>query len=262
MTRNKPLMYSVEDEPIVLSKQLIETLKNEKRFSDLLALYTFYYYTAKWQGTSQPHATAAFIAEGMGWGIDKVQVVKARLLELGMISNITRHGEDGKIVGHYTKINLFNSSTTPVVSPLVVKSPQKFLINSNNNKLLPVTGVPSDGITHGMFDQFWELYPKHPDKGKALSKWNALCRQDDRPTWKEIKVALLKQIKSERWQNPKYIPHPTTWLNQSRWLDDPEEMISYNREQDDKPKVITEAGERWTLDSDGHYYNKKGVRLL
>lgn len=82
-------------------------------------------------------------------------------------------------------------------------------------------------ITPSMFEKFWSLYPKKVDKGKAKTKWSQLCKKPDRPTWLTIKSAIEAQKKSARWQDSKFIPHPTTWLNQQRWLDDPAEMIDY-----------------------------------
>ena len=85
-------------------------------------------------------------------------------------------------------------------------------------------------ITPSMFDEFWAMYPRKVDKGKAKTKWNQICNKrttdESRPTWGTIKRAIEDQLQSERWQNPRFIPHPTTWLNQQRWLDDPEEMKS------------------------------------
>ena len=88
-------------------------------------------------------------------------------------------------------------------------------------------------ITPAIFDKFWKIYPKHPDKGKALSAWNKLCSKKERPTWVELKKAILSQKETSRWQEKKYIPHPTTWLNQNRWLDDPSEMVSFEKDSDD-----------------------------
>ena len=89
-----------------------------------------------------------------------------------------------------------------------------------------ITQEKNGYITPKLFEDFWELYPKKTDKGKAKNKWEILCtKKENRPVWKEIRKALHDQIKSERWQNKQYIPMPTTWLNQSRWLDDPKEMV-------------------------------------
>ena len=83
-----------------------------------------------------------------------------------------------------------------------------------------------DKVTPSMFHQFWNLYPRKTDKGKAISAWEKLCRKSDtvRPSWEVIENAILAQTKTQRWQEKKFIPHPSTWINNQRWLDDPSEM--------------------------------------
>jgi hypothetical protein len=107
-----------------------------------------------------------------------------------------------------------------------------------------------DFIQSSHFEKFWRVYPKKVDKGKALSKWNSMCSQkkgsSKRPKWNVIKLAILKQKKSERWQDVQFIPHPTTWLNQCRWLDDPGEMKSYSR---DGEETFSQASPQEILES-------------
>ena len=109
------------------------------------------------------------------------------------------------------------------------------LINNNkvnNNKAIDTYAneqestdtALDDKITISDFEKFWRIYPRHPDKGKAYTAWIKLCKKPNRPDWYTIKHAILQQIKSERWSDPEHIPWPTTWLNNSRWLDDPAEM--------------------------------------
>ena len=47
-----------------------------------------------------------------------------------------------------------------------------------------------------------------------------VCKDEN--TFNAIMRGLKKQMKSVEWQNEggKYIPHPTTWLNGERWLDE------------------------------------------
>lgn len=79
-------------------------------------------------------------------------------------------------------------------------------------------------ITPAMFEQWWRLYPRKVDKGKAKTKWGQICNRAQRPTFAQLRDAVNAQIKTDRWRRPQYIPHPTTWLNQERWLDDPAAM--------------------------------------
>ena len=91
-------------------------------------------------------------------------------------------------------------------------------------------------ITPSMFEEMWKLYPRKVDKGAAKTVWLKICNKPlkDRPTWRQIKSSIRRQSMSDRWQDPKFIPHPRTWLNQSRWLDDADEMkiIKYDKEEE------------------------------
>lgn len=63
------------------------------------------------------------------------------------------------------------------------------------------------------FQKFWQAYPRKEAKGaaeKALSKVKV--------SLDVLLNALEKHKKS--WDNPKYIPHPATWLNERRWEDE------------------------------------------
>jgi hypothetical protein len=107
--------------------------------------------------------------------------------------------------------------------------------NNNNTNLLREEDENEDKkelITPKLFERFWNIYPKKVDKGKALKSWNDICtqksKQSIRPEWSTVLRAIRSQIKTERWQNPQYIPHASTWLNQTRWIDDPNEMKSNN----------------------------------
>jgi len=44
-----------------------------------------------------------------------------------------------------------------------------------------------------------------------------------------IMSALRKQKNTEQWlkDNGKFIPHPTTWLNQARWEDEVEDVNDF-----------------------------------
>ena len=87
---------------IILTKETFEILQKVGRdFSDALALYTFYTYTAKWQKTNNIKATTAYTANGMNWTEERVRKIKKILIDKGLISDFVRYGEDNKIMGHY-----------------------------------------------------------------------------------------------------------------------------------------------------------------
>jgi hypothetical protein len=87
--------------------------------------------------------------------------------------------------------------------------------HSSNNK------KKRDQPIDGEFTQFWKVYPRKVGKRSALRVWMKLGK--DRPPLKKILAAIDLQKQSESWQRDggQYIPHPTTWLNQGRWEDEP-----------------------------------------
>ncbi len=67
------------------------------------------------------------------------------------------------------------------------------------------------------FLEFWSQYPKKTGKGAAYKSW-----KKEKPNIETVIQSLLWQRESEQWQTG-FIPLPTTYLNQRRWEDEPEE---------------------------------------
>ena len=71
-----------------------------------------------------------------------------------------------------------------------------------------------------LFDRFWSAYPRHVAKQEALKRFEKLNPSEE--LLETMLKAIEKQKGSEQWtkDNGQYIPHPSTWLNQSRWEDE------------------------------------------
>jgi len=65
------------------------------------------------------------------------------------------------------------------------------------------------------FDLFWSAYPRKTAKGNAENSWKKI--KPDEKLVADIIAAIAKQ--KPNWTDPKFIPHPATWLNGKRWLD-------------------------------------------
>lgn len=63
------------------------------------------------------------------------------------------------------------------------------------------------------FADFWKIYPRRVAKGNAIKAWPG---DEFLPA---IKAALEWQAR-DLWRDPKFIPHPATWLNACRWEDE------------------------------------------
>lgn len=68
------------------------------------------------------------------------------------------------------------------------------------------------------FSEFWNAYPRKVGKDKAWEAW-----QKKAPTLFDCISTLKWQINCQQWTKDggQFIPHPATWINQSRWQDEP-----------------------------------------
>ena len=84
--------------------------------------------------------------------------------------------------------------------------------------------------TDRRFEKFWSVYPRHEGKQDARKAFDKL-KVDD-ALLETMVNAILKQKQSEQWSEPRYIPHPSTWLNGHRWEDEPTRAVG------SKPKLL------------------------
>ena len=75
------------------------------------------------------------------------------------------------------------------------------------------------------FEVFWTAYPRKVGKGAARKVWAKLQPSD------ALVTQMLETLAWQRatWTDPRYIPHPTTWLNQERWTDEPPQMVTLSK---------------------------------
>lgn len=90
------------------------------------------------------------------------------------------------------------------------------------SKTQPIQEAPSPPMgAHGskFFEEFWEAYPRKVGKGSARTAF-------DRAKRKMNLEGILSGLETCKtvWRDgdPKFIPHPATWLNREGWLDEPE----------------------------------------
>lgn len=109
-------------------------------------------------------------------------------------------------------------------------------VNSSKQALAPVDAVspssatasatasthtsPSSAIAEERFARFWKAYPRKEGKKVARQAFKKLKVSDE--LLGQMLEAIKSQQDSENWQkdNGRYIPHPSTWLNQGRWEDE------------------------------------------
>ena len=123
----------IENELIIFTKQTYDAFLKSENPSELIALYSFYYYTAKWQKTNQPKCTTNYAANGLKWSESKIRKFKKELIDLGLIEDIALRDEHNKIAGHYIKLNYILKQSTLKESH-TIENPQCGNSDSVENK--------------------------------------------------------------------------------------------------------------------------------
>lgn len=99
----------------------------------------------------------------------------------------------------------------------ITKTDYKELIQTTE-KSKPRALLADDGCEN--FKAFWSVYPKKA--GKDAAKKAFAKRKFDELAFVKVMEALNEQRFSEQWKKDggQFIPHPATWLNQGRWMDE------------------------------------------
>ncbi len=167
-------------------------------------------------------------------GRDAIQGAIVELEDAGYIRRQQRHDVNGKFAGN--EYVIYEAPLTE--NPLTENPPQ---LNTKSIKYLNNTPpiVPPKGETPAptkkrqrkpkdapdwkpeRFERFWEAYPKHKSKQAAIRAWDALKADDT--TIRNMALGLMRDLQDPQWQNIQFIPHASTWLNQRRWEDEPDE---------------------------------------
>ena len=92
---------------------------------------------------------------------------------------------------------------------------------TSNEVITPLPPKGAESVLKELFKKFWNEYPRKASKTKAFEAFKRL-----KPTTELLTTmleALNVQKQSDQWAKEagKFIPLPTTWLNQKRWLDEP-----------------------------------------
>lgn len=139
--------YDINQEPIVISKITSDIFLKQEHPADLMALYWFYYYTAKWQKTEKAKATTSYAAKGLKWSEDCIRRTKKILIHLGLIEDITsRDTQTNKITGHYiyvkfiwwdkNKTDSFDTEKPPSGKTVSLEKSEGNALNTNKENAL------------------------------------------------------------------------------------------------------------------------------
>ena len=198
----------------------------------------------------------------LGWMVSDLNLRGNALLTYAIIYGFSQNGDDS-YTGSRQYLAEWTNSTVQNVSRCLKKLLEDGLIIKKENmingvkfceykaivpELLPVTKCSggsnkmflnnieynTSNIYSAKFDKndafkrFWSIYPRHTNKKKSFDVFVKKCT--DETVLQKMLSAIVEQKETEQWQNIKYIPHATTWLNGERWED--EINISSNENKD------------------------------
>lgn len=69
------------------------------------------------------------------------------------------------------------------------------------------------------FETWWKTYPRKVAKPKALTAWKSALKRTNEQTLTEATQRFAQHHKQAHTE-PRFIPHPTTWLNRDGWNDE------------------------------------------
>ncbi len=104
---------------------------------------------------------------------------------------------------------------TPIDTPSIGSISHKSEVISNKLEVI-------NNKSEENFEKFWKTYPRKVNKKKSFEKYLKLVGKDNELVGK-IQSAIEMQLETTyKKTEKKYIPHPTTWLNNAKWEDEVE----------------------------------------
>lgn len=241
-------LNDISNDLLIINKHTIDTLFHLENAADCVALYVFYYKTAKWQKTNTIKANDAYVKKSLNWGIDRIKRTKQILKEHGLIDIVQRR-KDGKIAGWYIEVSYLvaqraaedisikvvdesnntqnqqvEKSTSGSQDTNALKLQIKCLKKENDmlkNKInndQPAKPAESDYIAE--FEELWRQYPRKQGKAKALEAYKRARKAGvDKTTVLDGITRYNAQITANK-TNIKYVMQGSTWFNGKRWEDE------------------------------------------
>jgi len=175
--------------------------------------------------TGQCNPSHRLLAIECSMGISTLKGHISALAQAGFVTIINKY-QDGVQLPNQYNINM--SGVTPNLAGVGSESGwgvgQNLATKQEDKPLIEPNTVISN--KNSMFEQFWTAYPRKTNKGFARTVFGRI--KPNPGMLKKMIVAIEQQKSSDQWKDPKYIPHPSTWLNGERWEDEATGKPSFN----------------------------------
>ena len=94
----------------------------------------------------------------------------------------------------------------------------KSTIINQDKPIAEAEAAPEAEAIKSRFADFWEAYPKKIARPQAEKIWNR--KGLDSIADRLIQDVTFRRTNDDAWKDKKFIPNPTTYLNQDRWTDE------------------------------------------
>lgn len=188
--------------------------------------------------------TYAVLAEETGLSADQVRRAVKWLVEQGHVETheFRFNGITDRTLSFRVITSMAESPDGVAESPVdVADSPPQSMADSPS--LLSLKKVRRSEPASSGFDDFWAVYPRRLAKQVATKSWERAIKTAD-PA--DIIAAAERFSHTVANSEERFIPHPSTWLNQSRWEDFPPEApkLTIAEKQEQQQREFEEARER------------------
>lgn len=149
------------------------------------------------------------ISSETGVGLQRVRTAIKRFADENMIDTQLTHGKSMITLCNFEKYQSPNNlaNTVPTQDQHSANTQKK----QGNNKTREYTSSSDDG-----FDIFWSHAPRKVAKGGAQK---AYAKALKKATADQLLEGIKRHAVAMRGKEQQFIPHPATWLNDERWLD-------------------------------------------
>lgn len=167
--------------------------------------------------TGQCNPRHKLLADECDMRVDALKSNLKKLQELELIEIIPQYSEGVQLPNYYrlnmpTGGGVFRGEGGGVFHP---PYNQEF-----NQEEKHTPKPPASPGADALFDTFWTAYPSKV--GKDAAKKAFAKRKPTPELLSEMLKAIAEQKTSLAWikEDGQFIPHPATWLNQGRWMDE------------------------------------------
>jgi hypothetical protein len=179
-----------------------------------------------------------------GLSPNTVSKALAELRVRGAVSS-ARRNRNGVPTSNVYVLHMAGPFGQPISGPNADFDDGQEALIPNSEALIPNSGIRirqgnqtkerDISLSKSKFEDFWDAYPRRISKGSAKRAWDKATLKEDA---EKIIEAAKRFAKSREGQDPRYTPHPATWLNGERWSDQPETLGPKDKREAENNLVV------------------------